>query len=151
MVFMWDRWNDLFRSELTFVERSLISELRDFRNRWAHQNQLTERDVYRVLDDIERLLTAIGSSGVSSIADLRRESLGRLWSAERGTDEKHQRVKLIWPYILLRRQRVCSDGRDRYLRPSTVVLDAFAACISRDDASRMAPGKPRTTSGPRTS
>lgn len=100
MVFMWDRWNDLFRNELSFVERSLISELRDFRNRWAHQNQLSERDVYRVLDDIERLLTAIRSTEVSAVADLRRESLGRLWSAERGTDETQQRVQLIWPYIL---------------------------------------------------
>ena len=100
MIFMWDRWNDLFRHELSFVERSLISELRDFRNRWAHQNQLTERDVYRVLDDIERLLSAIHSPDIAAIADLRRESLGRLWSAERGTDEKHQRVQIIWPYIL---------------------------------------------------
>lgn len=100
MVFMWDRWNDLFRTELSFVERSLISELRDFRNRWAHQSQLSERDVYRVLDDIERLLTAIRSPEVAAVTDLRRESLGRLWSSERGTDEKQQRVQLIWPYIL---------------------------------------------------
>lgn len=29
LVLMWDRWNDMFRQDLSFVERSLISELRD--------------------------------------------------------------------------------------------------------------------------
>ncbi|MFN9718023.1 MAG: Swt1 family HEPN domain-containing protein [Planctomycetota bacterium] len=100
LVFMWDHWNDLFRNELTFVERSLVSELRDFRNRWAHQNQLNERDVYRVLENIERLLTAIRSPEVTAVTVLRRESLGRLWSAECATNEKHERVRKIWPYLI---------------------------------------------------
>ena len=100
MVFMWDRWNELFRSELSFVERSLISELRDFRNRWAHQDGLEERDVYRVLDDIERLLTAINSSQVKSVSLLRRESLNRLWSSELGENDRKRRLRVLWPFLL---------------------------------------------------
>ena len=72
---MWDRWNDLFRNELSFVERSLISELRDFRNRWAHQDSIEEVDLYRILDDIERLLKAINSTETKFVTELRRESL----------------------------------------------------------------------------
>jgi hypothetical protein len=100
MVFMWDRWNDLFRNELTFVERSLISELRDFRNRWAHQDWIEECDVYRILDDIQRLLTAVNSPEAKYVSRLRRESLNRLWLAELGDDEKHRRWRMLWPYVL---------------------------------------------------
>ena len=100
MVFMWDRWNDLFRNELSFVERSLISELRDFRNRWAHQDYLEESDVYRVLDDIERLLKAVNSAESVVVRALRMECLNRLWMKELGDDARHRRVRLIWPYLL---------------------------------------------------
>src|ERR1700680_2564027 len=34
---LWGRWNDVFRKTLGHAERSLVSELRDIRNRWAHQ------------------------------------------------------------------------------------------------------------------
>ncbi|RMH13338.1 MAG: hypothetical protein D6698_14125, partial [Gammaproteobacteria bacterium] len=32
---MWDAWNDVFRNILGRTERSLVSELRDVRNKWA--------------------------------------------------------------------------------------------------------------------
>lgn len=100
LVFMWERWNDLFRSELSFVERSMISELRDFRNRWAHQDDLEERDIYRVLDNVERLLIAINSSQVRPVSRLRCESLNRLWSSEFGDNERQRRIRVLWPYLL---------------------------------------------------
>ena len=40
---MWDTWNDVFRNVLGFAERSLVSELRDWRNKWAHQRALLQR------------------------------------------------------------------------------------------------------------
>ena len=100
LVLMWDRWNDMFRQDLSFVERSLISELRDFRNRWAHQDQMTEQDKYRVLDDIERLLRSIHSDQAVKAADLRRESLNRLWQAEIGNDNDGRALRIIWPFLL---------------------------------------------------
>ena len=100
LVFMWDQWNDLFRHELSYVERSLISELRDFRNRWAHQDRFTEHNVYRVLDDVERLLTAVKSDRLSEVSELRRESLNRLWNAEIGKFTRRSLLRVAWPYLL---------------------------------------------------
>lgn len=100
LVFMWDRWNELFRDDLSFVERSLISELRDFRNRWAHQSQLTELDTYRILDDIERLLQAISSDQTSNATEMRRESLNRLWQSEIGRNEISWTVRIFSPFLL---------------------------------------------------
>lgn len=100
MVFMWDRWNELFRSELTFVERSLISELRDFRNRWAHQDELGERDVYRILEDTERLLDAIHAPEAVPLSRLRKESLHRLWTEELSAEDPWRKYRVAWPYIL---------------------------------------------------
>ena len=40
---MWEAWNDVFRKTLGPAERSLVSELRDHRNNWAHQEPFSER------------------------------------------------------------------------------------------------------------
>ena len=82
LVLMWDHWNHVFRHDLTFVERCLVSELREYRNRWAHQRSFNERDTYRCLDGIERLLHAVGSTTGPLVDELRRESLQRLHDNE---------------------------------------------------------------------
>ncbi len=51
---MWDQWNETFRRTLGFAERSLVSELREHRNRWAHQEPFDTRDTLRALDTIDR-------------------------------------------------------------------------------------------------
>jgi hypothetical protein len=56
LTIVWDQWNAVFRTKLGPLERSLISELREYRNRWAHQAAFTVDDAYRVLDSVERLL-----------------------------------------------------------------------------------------------
>src|SRR5438045_9564384 len=38
---MWDAWNDVFRLTHGPAERSLVSELRDHHNKWAHQAALS--------------------------------------------------------------------------------------------------------------
>ena len=58
---MWDSWNDIFRKTLGPAERSLLSELRDHRNKWAHQQTFSGDDAYRALDSAGRLLTAISA------------------------------------------------------------------------------------------
>ena len=54
-------WNDVFRDYLGPVERSLVSEIRETRNRWAHQNAFDDDDLDRALDSIGRLLAAVGA------------------------------------------------------------------------------------------
>ena len=41
------------------AERSLISELREIRNKWAHQKPFSSDDAYRALDSAARLLSAV--------------------------------------------------------------------------------------------
>jgi len=58
---MWDEWNEVFRKVLGRTERSIVSELMDVRNEWAHQKGFSLDDTYRALDSMERLLTAVSS------------------------------------------------------------------------------------------
>ncbi|HBX80549.1 MAG TPA: AAA family ATPase, partial [Propionibacteriaceae bacterium] len=51
----------VFSGELGRVEQSFASELRDVRNRHAHNDSFTGDDTYRALDTMERLLTAAGA------------------------------------------------------------------------------------------
>ena len=64
---MWARWNEVFSQKLSRSDRSIISELRETRNRWAHQEPFSTDDTYRALDSIERLLTAIAAPEASEV------------------------------------------------------------------------------------
>src|SRR4051812_9198603 len=41
LAVMWNQWNPVFGRTLGNAERSLVSELRDVRNKWAHQEPFT--------------------------------------------------------------------------------------------------------------
>lgn len=62
LLILWDHWNSVFRNRLTPLERSYVGELREFRNRWAHQSQISTDDTLRILDTAARLLSAAGST-----------------------------------------------------------------------------------------
>ncbi len=72
---LWDQWNDVFRKTLGFAERSLVSELREQRNKWAHQAPFSTDDAYRALDSAARLLTAISSPQADEIERMKMELL----------------------------------------------------------------------------
>lgn len=61
LTVMWNQWNSVFRKTLGHTERALVSELREVRNRWAHQTPFSSDDAYRALDSIGRLLNAISA------------------------------------------------------------------------------------------
>src|SRR4029079_4529911 len=75
LTVMWDQWNAVFRSSLGHTERSLVSELREFRNRWAHQAEFDFDDTYRVLDSVRRLLAAVKCPQLAEVNQLKRELL----------------------------------------------------------------------------
>lgn len=54
-------WNDVFRDAMGPAERSLVSEIRETRNRWAHQDSFDDDDLDRALDSTGRLLAAVGA------------------------------------------------------------------------------------------
>ena len=72
---MWDSWNDVYRDTLGHSERSLVSELRDVRNRWAHQEQFSSDDTYRALDSTHRLLTAVSAPEAVEVETSKMELL----------------------------------------------------------------------------
>jgi predicted AAA+ superfamily ATPase len=72
---MWDSWNDVFRKTLGPAERSLVSELRDHRNKWAHQQTFSGDDAYRALDSAGRLLTAVSAPQADEIEKTKMELL----------------------------------------------------------------------------
>lgn len=72
---MWDTWNEVFRRTLGAAERSLVSELREWRNRWAHQEPFSSDDAYRVLDSAARLLAAVSAPQVADLERMKTELL----------------------------------------------------------------------------
>lgn len=72
---MWDAWNEVFKRTLGFTERSLVSELREWRNKWAHQEAFSADDAYRVLDSAARLLSAISAPQAEELERMKLELL----------------------------------------------------------------------------
>jgi len=75
LVTMWNQWNNVFRKILGQAERTLVSELRDVRNRWAHQRPFSTDDAYRALDSAARLLTAVSAPEAAEIEKMKMELL----------------------------------------------------------------------------
>lgn len=75
LTIMWDHWNIAFRRRLGLFERSLVAELRAFRNRWAHQRQFNFDDTYRFLDSVNRLLAAVGAQHSADLSELKFQLL----------------------------------------------------------------------------
>ncbi len=75
LTVMWDQWNSVFRNYLGHAERSLVSELRSFRNQWAHQESFQFDDTYRIYDSAERLLAAVKSAEALNVAQGKRNLL----------------------------------------------------------------------------
>jgi predicted AAA+ superfamily ATPase len=86
---MWETWNEVFRYTLGHAERSLVSELRDWRNKWAHQEPFSSDDADRALDSMERLLTAVSAPQAEAVAKMKRE-LRRLVYDEQVRGEKRK-------------------------------------------------------------
>ncbi len=86
---MWETWNEVFRKTLGFSERSLVSELRDWRNKWAHQEPFSSDDTDRALDSMARLLTAVSAPQADEVNRIKQE-LRRLVYDEQVRNEKRK-------------------------------------------------------------
>ena len=86
---LWSRWNEVFRHTLGQTERTLVSELRDVRNRWAHQESFSSDDAYRALDSAVRLLTAVSAPQADEVEKMKMELL-RLRFDEQVRGEKRK-------------------------------------------------------------
>jgi predicted AAA+ superfamily ATPase len=86
---MWQAWNDVFGRTLGRAERSLVQELRDCRNKWAHQDRFSSDDTDRALDSMARLLTAVSAPEADEVSKMKLE-LRRLTYEEQVRGEKRK-------------------------------------------------------------
>lgn len=87
---MWETWNEAFRDTLGFAERSLVSEIRDWRNKWAHQQPFSSDDADRALDSIHRLLTAVTATAYADEVGKMKTELRRVIFDEQMRSEKRK-------------------------------------------------------------
>jgi hypothetical protein len=105
LTIMWDQWNSVFRRNLNLFERSLVAELRAFRNRWAHQGEFNFDDTYRLLDSVQRLLSKVDAPNVGMISELKfellREEFGdAINAAARRTEDNRERWVVAFVYTM---------------------------------------------------
>jgi predicted AAA+ superfamily ATPase len=86
---MWETWNDVFARTLGRAERSLVQELRDWRNKWAHQEPFSGDDADRALDSMSRLLAAVSAPQADDVGKMKME-LRRLVFDEQVRFEKRK-------------------------------------------------------------
>jgi predicted AAA+ superfamily ATPase len=86
---MWQSWNEVFARTLGRAERSLVQELRDCRNKWAHQEPFSSDDADRALDSMARLLTAVSAPQADEVGKMKLE-LRRLTYDEQVRGEKRK-------------------------------------------------------------
>ncbi|MEJ1962212.1 MAG: Swt1 family HEPN domain-containing protein [Gammaproteobacteria bacterium] len=86
---MWEAWNEVFGRTLGRAERSLVQELRDCRNKWAHQEPFSSDDADRALDSMARLLIAVSATEADDVAKMKME-LRRLTYDEQVRGEKRK-------------------------------------------------------------
>ena len=91
---IWDNWRDAFSGTLGRSDRSLVSELRDHRNKWAHQEPFSSDDAYRALDSVQRLLTSISAPQAREI-EAHKQELLRVRFQEQVRGERRRTVRSV--------------------------------------------------------
>ncbi len=92
LTVIWDQWHGVFCRTLGRAERTLISELREVRNRWAHQELFSSDDAYRAIDSVARLLTAVSAPEAEEVENQKQEAL-RLRFVEQVGPEKRTNME----------------------------------------------------------
>ena len=90
---MWDAWNEVFRNTLGPAERGFVGELRGHRNKWAHQENFSSDDAYRVLDSAGRLLAAVSAPQSDEVDRIKMELL-RVRFDEQSRGERRRQASL---------------------------------------------------------
>jgi len=92
---LWEHWNNVFSRTLGPGERTLVSELRSVRNRWAHQEPFTLDEVYRALDSMRMLLNAVSAGELASQIDAERKAVLAEMTAEQASTSGTRQAMLI--------------------------------------------------------
>ena len=85
---MWEAWNSVFRKTFGQAERSLVSELRNHRNQWAHQQAFSSDDADRALDSMGRLLSSVSASQAEEIGKMKMELRRLIFDEQMRSDKR---------------------------------------------------------------
>ncbi|MBN1365905.1 MAG: DUF499 domain-containing protein [Syntrophaceae bacterium] len=85
---IWNQWDVVFRKTLGRSERSFVSELREVRNKWAHQNPFSGDDADRALDSAERLLSAVSALQAEEVRKLKMELRRTIYDEQIRTEKR---------------------------------------------------------------
>lgn len=86
---VWDQWNEVFREKLGQMGRTYVSELREVRNRWAHEEPFSLDDTYRAINTVTRFLQMVAPDYAEEAARLAREVLRLLSKEESKREVRH--------------------------------------------------------------
>jgi hypothetical protein len=85
---MLQHWNDAFTPVLAARDRTLIFELKDVRNRWAHEHEFSLDDAYRGVDTIELLADGIGAGTIRPRLAAMKEEIRLLQATPRSNAKR---------------------------------------------------------------
>jgi len=95
LIIIWNHWNDVFKKTLGHAERSYVSELREVRNRWAHQNAFTYDDTYRALDSMARLLRSVSAKEAEEVDKMAQETMRVRFAEQARAETRRKTVRAI--------------------------------------------------------
>jgi hypothetical protein len=84
---IWDQWHSIFSQCLGQSDRNLVSELRQVRNQWAHNEQFSSNDAVRALDSMERLLNNVSAGEkASEVGQMRMDLMRVIFDEQRRSE-----------------------------------------------------------------
>ena len=90
-----NQWNLVFKKVLSKSDRSLVMELQDFRNRYAHEENFSSDDALRALEDVKRLLEAVSAPQATEVAKMRQEIMRTLFAEQERTARRRSTASSI--------------------------------------------------------
>jgi ribonuclease-3 len=90
LIVMSKQWDKVFKKNLGQAERTLVSELINVRNQWAHQSSISIDDTYRALDRIAILLKAVSAFEQVDNVEKQKLEVLRILSQEQTRYETRQ-------------------------------------------------------------
>jgi predicted AAA+ superfamily ATPase len=89
------QWGNVFRWTLGKAERSLVNEILDVRNRWAHQKPFSSDDADRALDSIARLLGSVTAPEADEVNKMKMELRRQIYDEQVRGEKRKSSVTAI--------------------------------------------------------
>lgn len=134
---MADCWDLAFRDELGRSDRNVVFELRDVRNKWAHNESFSADDAYRALDSIERLLVAIDAAEADEVGQSKDDLMRLKFEQEAKKRTPTQEALVTEPAAGLKPWREVVEPHDDVAR-GKFALAEFAADLHQVSEGRGA-------------